>query len=435
MSYTSFLLFISFFVINCSSTVFQKKQDYLASTNALQNKEIQKAIQLLPRSEGRGFINTLEKTYLNLIKGNPDIDELSKYSSKIEKRLRYSASRELKTFFYLETPEGYYASEHEIIWMHMLLSWGYSLKGDYDKAYVEAKKSSNLLSNHWSEEGRFDDPLLRIIQAGLWTLCGHWEEAQVDYRVAYSLDPSLKWVAELAELSEAPTDFILVLGGTGPEPVWDPSVNLNLIRGARSLSFQSPSFKSSLVLKDSSGKTLEMKRTPDSSKWYKRHLVRDNEIHDLILDSKYGQSVLVTTIAEGGRSVLAIAGGITVGTVSVAAGGGLIYLAVKCNCNDLSAALASLGVVVMVGGVKWGYEIIESSFEKSAENIKDTVDISEDYRYVRFLPEYAWVAYSTQKFNYPLKINGTNNNNLEIKEPKNYSILSIDYLPDTARIK
>ena len=48
----------------------------------------------------------------------------------------------LKHFFYLETPEGYYASEHEVIWLHMLLSWGYSMQGKYDKAYVEAKKSA-----------------------------------------------------------------------------------------------------------------------------------------------------------------------------------------------------------------------------------------------------------------------------------------------------
>ena len=98
------------------------------------------AVKLLPNSEGTTFIRSMETTYLQLIQGKPEIDGLIKYANKIENRLRYSASREIKTFFYLETPEGYYASEHEIIWMHMLLSWGYSLREEYEKAYIEAKK-------------------------------------------------------------------------------------------------------------------------------------------------------------------------------------------------------------------------------------------------------------------------------------------------------
>lgn len=421
---------VAIFLQDCS-TVFQTRQDYVSSTNALQNRDIKTAIRSLPKTEGKGFINTLESTYLNLIQGKPEIDGLIRYAKKIDSRLRYSASRELKTFFYLETPEGYYASEHEVIWMHMLLSWGYSLRGDYEKAYVEARVSSNLLSNNWSKEGRFDDPFLRIMLASLWTLCGHWEEAQVDFRVAANIDPSLRWARELADLPQPPTDFMLVLGGIGPEPVWDPSMNLNLIRGIRSLKFETGSAKSKLILKDSSEKTQEMKTTPDSSNWYKRHLVRDNEIHDLILDSKYGQKVMATAIKESGRSVLAITGGISLGVVSIAAGGGLIYLAAQCNCGDLSGALASGGIIVMVGGVRLGYEMVESSFEESARNLEDSVDISEEYRFVRFLPEYAWVAYGSEKWSYPLRIqNKSGVNLLTVPENRKNSIISIEYIPD-----
>lgn len=422
------LLFL--LILNCSTSL-QTRQDYTSSTDALQNRNLEKAVRSLPNAEGRGFINTLESTYLNLIQGKPEIDGLIKYSKKIDKRLRYSASRELKTFFYLETPEGYYASEHEIIWMHMLLSWGYSLRGDYEKAYVEAKVSSNLLSNNWSEEGRFDDPFLRVMLASLWVLCGHWEEAQVDFRVAGNLDPSLRWAKELADLTEPPANFMLVLGGTGPEPVWDPSLNLNLIRGFRSLKFETGSAKSKLYLKENSENTQEMKITPDSSNWYKRHLVRDNEIQDLILDSRYGQKVMATALKESGRSVLAITGGVSLGVLSIAAGGGLIYLAAQCNCGELSGALASGGVIVMVGGVKLGYELVESSFEESAKNLEDSVDISEEYRFVRFLPEYAWVAYGTEKWKYPVRVQTKSGGILlTVPEGKNSSIISIEFIPD-----
>ncbi len=427
----SFLLLLFLLISNCTTT-FQKKQDYIASTNALQAKDYKTAVKLLPNSEGTTFIRSMESTYLHLIQGKPEIDGLIKYANKIEDRLRYSASREIKTFFYLETPEGYYASEHEIIWMHMLLSWGYSLREEYEKAYIEAKKSSTLLSNHWSEEGRFDDALLRVILAGLWTLCGHWEEAQVDLRVAYSIDPSLKWAAELAELTEPPENFIIVLGGTGPEPVWDPTVNINLLRGARSLRFDSSSLKTKMTLLDSTGKALNMQLTPNSSNWYKRHMVRDNAIQDLITDSKYGQDVLATTIKESGRSVATLTGGIVLGVASVAVGGGLIYLAAQCNCGELSGAMIGLGIGVMVGGVQMGYELFEKSLETSAQNFKDTVDISDDYRYVRFLPEYAWLGYSREKLTYPLNIN---QHSLEISQPKQPSIGSIGFIPDSKGMK
>lgn len=431
MKYIFLTFFFLFpFLLNCS-TSFQKKQDYIASTNALKTKEYKRAVKLLPNSEGKSFIHTMELSYLHLIQGKPEINGLIQYAEKIENRLRYSASREIKTFFYLETPEGYYASEHEIIWMHMLLSWGYSLREDYEKAYIEAKKSSTLLSNHWSEEGRFDDAFLRIILAGLWTLCGHWEEAQVDLRVAYSIDPSLQWAGELAEKTEPPGDFILLLGGVGPEPTWDPSLNLNLLRGARALRFESTALKSKLTLLDATEKSWNLQTTPSSSNWYKRHLIRDNAIQDLIADSKYGQNLLATTIKESGRSVASLAGGITLGVASVAAGGGLIYLAVQCNCGELSGAMVGLGFAVMAGGVKMGYDLVETSLETSAENFKETADISDDYRYVRFLPEYAWVAYSQEKMNYPIRITKGSQKVLEISKPKNTSILSIDHIPDS----
>jgi hypothetical protein len=94
--------------------------------------------------------------------------------------------------------------------------------------------------------------------------------------------------------------------------------------------------------------------------------------------------------------------------------------------------MIGLGIGVMVGGVQMGYELFEKSLETSAQNFKDTVDISDDYRYVRFLPEYAWLGYSREKLTYPLNIN---QHSLEISQPKQPSIGSIGFIPDSKGMK
>ena len=131
------ILIICFLFVNCGTTLLTR-QDYRFTRTALEKKDFETAVKFFPAEEKNGFITSMEKAYLKLIQGKPEIDELIRYAEKIEKRVRFSASREIKTFFYVETPEGYYASEHEIIWLHMLLSWGYSLRGEYEKAYAPA---------------------------------------------------------------------------------------------------------------------------------------------------------------------------------------------------------------------------------------------------------------------------------------------------------
>ncbi|HMV40954.1 MAG TPA: hypothetical protein PK079_04280 [Leptospiraceae bacterium] len=425
-------LLVCFIFSQCSTTLLQR-ENYIQTRNALEDKDLEKAIKEFPNGESNSFITSMEKAYLNLIQGKPEINDLIRYAEKIEKRVRYSASREIKTFFYVETPEGYYASEHEIIWLHMLLSWGYSLRGDYEKAYVEAKVSSDLLSNAWSPEGRFDDPLMRIILASLWTLCGHWEEAQVDFRVAATLDPNLQWAQQLADLPEAPKDFILVLGGTGPEPVWNPQLELNPLRGFRSLDFKSNSIKSKLTLRDSNGKTIDTHITPDSTNWYTRHEIRDNEIQDLIKDSIYGQNIAITAVKEGGRSVLGVTAGVLIATGGIVLGGGIIYASVKYGSGDSTVDGVALGLIIMGAGISKGYSIAEEAVSESITNAKKDLDISSKYRFVRFLPDYAWVGYSNQKLKTPIRILNQNQVVSEIKDARNATIVSIDYYPDVIK--
>ncbi len=385
-------------LIQCSSLL--TKKDYEPSMRSMENWDIQNALKELPQGEKGGFITLMEKTYLNLLAGKPDIEELADYSKKIDNQVRFKATRELKSFFYQETPEGYYASEHEIIWLHLLMSWGYSMRKDFDKAYIEAKICSNLLSNEWSEEGRFDDPLIRIILASVWTMCGEWEEAQVDFRAAYRLDPSLKWANTLAEMNSPPANLVVILGGCGPEPVWDPDFKSNPFRGFRGIKFNPRGVKSSLVIKDTGKYSSELNITPDSSYWYKRHFIRDNEIQDLIQDSHYagkaaGSGLKGTTITLAG-----ITTGILIAAGGIALGGGVIVLGIYIKSSEI----IGLGAIAAAAGSAWGYKTARRSYEYSKKEFMEDMDASYNYRFVRFLPEYAWVGWSIEKLKEPVTI-------------------------------
>jgi hypothetical protein len=388
-----FSIFAIFAFMHCSSTLL-KKGDYVNTRYHLDRSNPERALQVFPNFEKNSFITTMEKTYLNLIQGRSDIKDLIIYSDKIEKRLRYSASREIKTFFYIETPEGYYASEHEVILMHLFLSWGYSLKRNYDKAYVEAKKAANLLNTNWSEEGRFDDPSLRIMLAGMWAMCGHWEEAQVDFKVAYNMDNRLHWALELAELETPPKELYLLLVGNGPEPIWDPKFKLNPIRGMRSLKFVHQQDSKELSLKTESGEPIALHSPGNTESWYQRHFIRDNEIQDIIKDSNYGQIVFAKAIQGTTVSLLGITGGLLIGGLGIGAGAGLIYLAVEAEM----AELALLGLAVIAGGVSAGYELAETSVDYSIEETEKAMDNSQEYRYVRFLPDKVFTGYSNEAY-------------------------------------
>ena len=231
----------------CSSL--NTRDDYLPSRKSLEIPRAAAARHELPTKEAAGFISLMERTYLSLLDGNPDIDRLFRYSKKIDDQVQYKVSREAGSFFYVVTPEDYYASEHEIIWMHMLLSWGFSMRGSCDDARVEAKVAANLMSMTFSPKGRFDDPFMRVFLSSLWMMCGDWEEARVDLRKAADLDPKLSWARQLASLDEKPADFTLVLCGAGPEPVWNPEAQTNIIRGVRSIGFEMKGQKRAIAMR------------------------------------------------------------------------------------------------------------------------------------------------------------------------------------------
>jgi len=414
----------------CSSTRLLTRTDYSASTDHLKNNRIDDALKSLPKGEADTFITIMERTYLNLLLGNPDIDELAQYSRRIDDRVRYRVSREIQNFFYVETPEGYYASEHEVIWMHMLLSWGYILRRNMERAFVEAKIASNLLSLHWSDEGRFDDPLLRIILASLWTMQGRWEEAQVDFRVAAMLDPSLRWCRDLSRMSRPPSELIIILGGAGPAPMWRPRVSMNPFRGFRGIEFYTRGMKSPLKLADAEGKKIKLHLSPDSLNWYRRHFIRDNEVRDLIQDSHYGARMTMAVT----KGTLNVAGGVVVGAAIVAGsiglGAGLVVLGVR----EASIEAVIAGSIIALCGPVYGIEKGKKVARGSVRIVQRDLDISGQYRFVRFLPEYAWVGWSRRELKFPLTVSIKKHEVMSLSKDRGTlmgsGILSLGFYPD-----
>ncbi|TGL66494.1 hypothetical protein [Leptospira jelokensis] len=390
------LVAISFsLTIQCSSL--SKRQDYESSLRMYETGDLSKTISHLPSKEKKGFISVLEKAHLGFLNGGTDYKDLESLAEESKERLRFSATRSLKSFFYMESEDGYYASEAEIIYLHILLGLYYARAEEYDKAKIQARYASNLLSGEWSAEGQFDDPTLRLLLASLWLSTGSKEEAMVDFRKATQLKPQSHSIRSLtSETFPADGEFIFIFGGPGAEPTMDPSVNLNFIRGLRNLKFQTSGKQSTLLLLDNN-KTLSLSLEKGTLGWYERHLIRDNEISELIQDSKYFQLVSATALKEGTKGTLKITGSVLVGATIVALGAGIVYLGAEASSEELAAA----GITIMISGFKLGSEWVDQSIEDAKTNIKEDLDISTDYRYVRFFPEYVWIGKSKSKLTNP----------------------------------
>ena len=358
------------------------------------------ALHNYPSGERNSFIVAMEKTYLNLISGKYDISALFKYRKIIDNQIKYQISREAKSFFYLHTPEGYYASEHEIIMMHILLSWGFSGQKKYEEAEVEARKAAVLFSKDLNDKGKFDDPLLRIMLAYVWTLCGNWDDAQVDFRAAYKLNNSLLWAKKLSEMKKQPENLFFVFGGPGVEPVWDKKVKDEVITGMKGLRFESKTKRSELMIYDTYHKNIPLFITTDSSAWYKRHIERNNSIREFVQDIHYGKKIA----AHGTLSILQIIGAVSLGIVIITAGFASGALIAYIGLTGGSVELVGLSIVPVIFGFKLGVGIVSERYDAARRSYYKNVDPSNYYRFVRFLPEYMWVGWSDEKLNYPIEL-------------------------------
>jgi len=424
------LLIIAIFLFlgGCASTPLLTKDDYGNSLRHFSTNKITLARELHPRLEDGSFIALMETTYLDLLQGKPDIEPLAQYAKLIEDRVRYDVSREIESFFYVETPEQYYASEHEIVWMHLLLSWGYSLKQKYESACVEARKASHLLSHTWSEEGHFDHASLRIFSGVMFSLCGEWAEAVVDFRVAQKLEPKLTWLKELSELTHAPKQLVLGLGGIGPEPEWNPDLDINVARSMRQVSFYFGGRESDLEIHDRDKRFVKSFRTPVSREWYHRHMVRDNEIQDLIKDTKYAGNLLDTGLEYSLTTAGTVIGGVAIATVGIALGAGITYVAIQAESMDIFL----FGLAVAGGSVSLAVKKFKEQQEWQRKRSRQKLDPSKKYRFVRYLPEYFWLSWSDKALKEPIFAtkNGKEIAMLSTQENKRGNAVSIFFFAD-----
>lgn len=430
-------LFLLIVVAGCSQTTLLTKQDYQASQRAFVQGNADNAFLEFPRGAEQGtFITTVEKTYLNLIQGKAQIKDLQHQADLLDKRVRYHVSREAKTFFYLQTPEDYYASEHEIIWLHLLLSWGYSLQGQYESGCVEARQASSLLTLPWSPNGHFDDPTLRLFLAGLWTMCGEWREAQVDLRAAWFMDNRLVWAKELAERDKAPAHLFIVLGGPGPELQWNPELTSNPLRSERQVLFKLRGKKSRIFLLDRNGIAIEPQLSPDASSWYERHLARESELHELILDSAYGGQAAVSGTIASARIAATTSAGLAIGIGGAVLGGAIVYAGLN-SSNSSNGNVVELGLIIAAASIAEGMKISREGYRESSREFKRDLDTSIHYRFVRYLPEYLWMGWSDQNISYPVEVRSPSTSVvLKLPSVSGQTSVSIAHLPDmsSARI-
>ena len=418
------------FIGGCSSSnLLLNKQDYEKSERHFTQGNADEALLNFPRYAERGnFITTMEKAYLNLIQGKSQISQLQQQVESLENRVRYHVSREAKTFFYLQTPEDYYASEHEVIWLHFLLSWGYSLQGKYESACVEARVASSLLSLPWSPGGHFDDPFMRVFLSGLWTMCGNWAEAQVDLRAAWYLDNKLTWALELAQHKEPPANLFLILGGPGPEVAWNPEFKLNPLRSNRQISFNLRGKKSALTITDNNGQRIKAQISPDASRWYERHLERESELHELIMDSAFGGKATTSGALASGKIAANTGLGVLVGVGGTALGAAIANAGVKSGSDDT----VKYGLITAAASITWGWEIISDGYHSSIKAFKEDIDPSTQYRFVRFLPEYLWLAWTDQKVSYPVELKSASGAQTFLFQPitLGFTSVGIGFIPD-----
>ncbi|MBI5430135.1 MAG: hypothetical protein HY938_06720 [Nitrosomonadales bacterium] len=419
------LLVVTILLTGCSQHSLLTRQDYQNSQQDFLRGDAEKALRDFPRkAEADTFITTMEKGYLSLIQGKSEIAGLQKQAEVLEKRVRYHVSREARNFFYALTPEDYYASEHEVIWMHFLLSWGYSLQEKFGDACVEARVASSLLSLPWSPGGHFDDPAMRLFLAGLWTMCGEWREARVDLRAAWYMDNTLVWAKELAERSEPPPHLFIVLGGPGPEPVWNPELTVYPLRSERQLNFRLRGRRSPLAITDQNGFKIAAHLSPDAGNWYERHLARESELHELILDSTYGGKAALSGTVAGSKIAATTGVGLALGIGGTALGAAIIYYGNSAEAIELGLATAWLSI-------NEGMKLAREEYQESTRQFKQELDPSASYRFVRYLPEYLWMGWSDETIDYPVELR-TSSARITIKQPgiANQNYVTIVHLPD-----
>ena len=396
-----FLIPLLVFINACSSVDLAKKDDYQPSINYFREGDFKNAKSEFPKKETNGFITNSEKLYLDFISGDPNPSLLLKQAEELDLRQVIFLSEEAKRFFYKETQDGYYPAEHEVIFFHLLMAYSFAKKNQKEPACVETRRSSEYLENSFDgNREKFDSGGVRLLLASLWIYCEEWEHAKVDLRVAGKIlkNKSLK---KLSDSDLPPKNIYLTLLGDGPEVEWNGELN--------KVNFVNETFDNAKLFIGDNHFEQPFQASDTNSSWYLRHQERDKKIRKILSESRYmTKAIGATTEAIVHKTTTAVAsgaaivGGVVLGAVII---GGSIYLIVQAgsacgsNCGEIFVFLMSVGWLAGEEIVKFGKNLFIKENKKADENLKEVLDISKTYRFVRFLPERIDFAYSNENLN------------------------------------
>jgi hypothetical protein len=168
------------------------------------------------------------------------------------------------------------------------------------------------------------------------------------------------------------------------------------LRTTRQVSFKLRGRKSRISLADSNGVVIAPQLSPDAGHWYQRHLERESELHELILDSAFGGKAAASGTVAGGKIAATTGIGLAVALGGTALGAAII--------NYGTGDALYYGLAVAGAGIQKGMQISQQGYQQSASKLKQDLDPSISYRFVRYLPEYLWLGWSDQPIAYPVEL-------------------------------
>jgi hypothetical protein len=399
---TSWVLLVYGLVL-CSCASMHKsdllsKADYLPTRTALNTGNLADGLRLFPREkEAGGFITTLEDGWLRFLNADPDPERLRLISDGLEARKTLKIRREMKSFFYKVAADEYFPGEHEVVMLHLLTALGYAFRGDRAKAVIETRRAARYLQKEFGDHSEFDDPGLRMILASLWIYAGDWSSAQVDLRVAAKLSQK-ESIRLLAEQDAAPKDLHIMFQGVGPEVVWDPDLNWNLVGAMTNIKFtngaeDSPSTVNPLTLASFGTKN-----------WYERHQERNVFLRDIMMNTRYAFDASASVTAAGTSAMLGYTGAALVMALGVGSGAAVIYYASSKLPSYLAGYVVPIGLGLGLLGIAGGVGIWEETSKQSRAILDEGADSSVYYRFVRFLPTQIFAEWDNEDFLLPSKL-------------------------------
>ena len=360
--------------------------DYKQSLSLAYQQHFAEASRALPTKETGGFIHTLEKGYLELLAANPKPELLLPLSENLDSRKTLRASNEVASVFYKETEEGYFPSEHEIVWFHIVSALSFAAKDMKEQAAVETRKAAGYLQTHFAHtRKKFDDPGLRLLLVALFNYLGQNDAMRVELKNAIRLNPALNWIEGTLFASGPEVKSLhLTLAGIGPVL---KAVSKHTFHRLNQIRFDHPP----LPVEVQGTATLATK----AQNWYERHQQKNLVIADVLQDSRYFVDATPGAVAGIGLYGFSTAIAIGLGAATL----GVSYHLYARILQDPAfwaaveksgwAGLVLLGPTsVLIFGLGGAMKMHEVGRESSLELAHSGASKAKYYRVARFLPDY-----------------------------------------------